>query len=100
MVTATAPHTTSAMRILEDDLMSDNSPLRGSGVTARPTSVAPMESGLHRGVNRLDPRRETIDRWSAALARGDDAEVDRLVRQSRIDRVWVAASGQLGTMLG
>lgn len=100
MVTATAPHTTSAVRIPENDLMSDNSPLRGSGVAARATSVAPMESGLDRGVNRLDPRRDTIDRWSAALARGDDAEVDRLVRQSRIDRVWVAASGQLGTMLG
>jgi hypothetical protein len=52
------------------------------------------------GDDRLDSQRDTIDRWSAALARGDDAEVRRLVSQSRSDRMWVAASGQLGTMLG
>ena len=59
-----------------------------------------MESSLDRAVDRPDTRRETIDLWSAALARGDDAEVDRLVRQSHVDRCWIAASGQLGTMLG
>lgn len=42
-------------------------------------------------------RRNILDRWSAALARGDDAEVDRLVQQSRTDRVRVAAE-QLGTI--
>jgi hypothetical protein len=51
-------------------------------------------------VELVDARRDTIDRWSAAFARGDDDEVARLVRQSRTDHVWVAASGQLGPMLG
>jgi chromosome condensin MukBEF MukE localization factor len=40
-----------------------------------------------------------IDRWGAALQQGDDEEVDRLVRQSRADRVEAAMSGQLGTMV-
>ena len=55
--------------------------------------------GLDRGGVRVDPRHDTIGRWSAALARGDEAEVDRLVRQSRIDRAWVATSGQIGAMV-
>ena len=59
-----------------------------------------MASGLDREVDQLDPRRDAIDRWGAALARGDGIEVDRLVRQSRVARIWVAASGQLGEMLG
>lgn len=80
--------------------MSVHSTLLGSGVTARAVPLAPMESGLDRGAGPLDTRRDTIDRWSAAFARGDDAEVDRLVRQSRIDRAWVVASGELGAMLG
>jgi hypothetical protein len=59
-----------------------------------------LETGLDRCVDRLNSRRDTLDHWSAALARGDDAAVERLVQQSRIDRIWVAASGQLGPMLG
>jgi hypothetical protein len=59
-----------------------------------------MESGLDRCVDRLNHRRDTIDHWTTALASGDAAAVERLVRQSRIDRIWVAASGQLGEMLG
>jgi hypothetical protein len=51
-------------------------------------------------VELVDVRRDTIDRWSAAFARGDTDEVARLVRQSRTDHVWLAASGQLGPMLG
>jgi len=47
-----------------------------------------------------DPRRQNLAHWGAALERGDQAEVDRLVRQSRLDHSWIAASGQLGTMLG
>ncbi len=50
--------------------------------------------------DRRTPRRVAIDRWSEALARGDDIEADRLVRQSRIDRVGIAATGQLGVMVG
>jgi hypothetical protein len=49
---------------------------------------------------RSDSQRDTIDLWTAALVCGDDAAVRRLVRQSRDDRMWAAASGQLGTMLG
>lgn len=79
--------------------MSDSTTLHDSGVTARTVSVAPIQSGPDLGVGRADPRRATLDRWSAALARGDDAEVDRLVRQSRMDRAWVAASGQIGAMV-
>jgi hypothetical protein len=42
---------------------------------------------------RLDLRRSTIDRWSDALVRGDGAEVERLVRQGRIDRgQWSAVA--------
>ena len=41
-----------------------------------------------------------IDRWGAALGLGDDVEVERLVCQSRADRVDAATSGLLGTMLG
>ncbi len=63
-------------------------------------SMFTMESGFDHGVDLLDRRRETIGHWTAALARGDDAAVERLVRQSRIDRIWVGVSGQLGTMLG
>lgn len=88
MVAAHAPHTTSVLRILEDHHPSSSSPLRGSGVTARDRT------------DRLDRRRDIIDHWSEALARGDDAAVERLVRQSRIDRSWVAASGQFGALLG
>ena len=80
--------------------MSDTSPLRGSGMNAGAMSVASMELAVDRVVAPLDSRRDTLNRWSAALARGDRAEVDRLVTQSRIDRAWVAASGRLGAMLG
>jgi hypothetical protein len=65
---------------------------------------APMETYLgrcaQRSAERLDSHRQAIDQWSTALARGDHAEVDRLVRQSRLDRGWAAASGRLGAMLG
>jgi hypothetical protein len=44
--------------------------------------------------------RDAIHHWGEALARGDGAGVERWVRQSRIDIVWLAASGQLGAMLG
>ena len=100
MVTVTGPHTTSALPIIEDEHLNDNSLPRGGGVRAGATPLAPTESGLDRGVNRIDPRRGTIDRWTAALARGNDVEVDRLVRLSRIARVGVAASSQLAVMLG
>ena len=93
MVTATGPHTTSALPIIEDEHLNDNSLPRGRGVRARATPLAPTESGLDRGVNRIAPRRGTIDRWTEALARRNDVEVDRLVRLSRIARVGVAASG-------
>ena len=47
-----------------------------------------------------DPRLDVIDRWRVALSQHDDDEVDRLVRQSRADRVEGATSGRLGLMLG
>jgi hypothetical protein len=51
-------------------------------------------------MNAADPdRRNALDCWGAALARGDVAEVDRLVRQSRIDRLHVG-SERLGTLSG
>ena len=59
-----------------------------------------MQAGLDFGRGGVDPRCNTVELWSAALARRDGAEVDRLVRQSRVDRICAAASGQLGTMLG
>jgi hypothetical protein len=68
----------------------------GPGPHAAPTASS-AELNL---VDRPDPRRAALDHWGAALARGDHAEVERLVRQSRIDREWTAASGQLGSMLG
>jgi hypothetical protein len=46
-----------------------------------------------------DPK-VTIDQWGFALDHHDDAEVERLVSQSRADRADEAASGRLGTMLG
>ena len=96
MATVAASQMASALENLRGLRPNGETPLLGSGVTERATSPAPMNSGL----DQLDPRRDTIDRWSAALARGDDAEVDRLVRRSRMDRVLTAATGQLGTMLG
>jgi hypothetical protein len=59
-----------------------------------------MLSSITDEGHRIGSQRDTLDLWIAAFARGDDAEVRRLVRQSRSDRIWVAASGQLGTMLG
>ena len=51
-------------------------------------SQMPIDPGP--GASRL-ARRETIDYWSAVLARRDVAEVDRIVRQSRIDRGGVSS---------
>ncbi len=61
--------------------------------------AAPDQPHDHPQAHR-DPRRQNLAQWEAALERGDHAEVDRLVRQSRLDRSWIAASGQLGMMLG
>ena len=57
-------------------------------------------SMLRDGGSLPHARRDSIDAWCAAVACRDDAEVERLVRQSRVDRIWDAASGQLGTMVG
>lgn len=76
MVTATAPYSAPPFGILMGDHL----------------------GGI--GGDRLDVPPRPIDLWIAALARGDDAEVDRLVRQSRVDRLWAAAYGQLGVTVG
>jgi hypothetical protein len=78
--------------------MSADAPF-GDDATARtardmghePRSLAPSS-------DRPRPRRDIINRWSAALARRDDDEVDRLVQQSRIDRAWFLASEQLARL--
>lgn len=75
--------------------MSGNSPLHDFDGTACAPSPVPAGSILARP---LDPRRDTLDRWSAALARRDDAEVNRLVRQSRTDPMRLLASEQVGAM--
>ncbi len=69
-----------------------------AAVTPPPASsgAEPDELGPESG----DSRRTSIEGWSAALASGDGAEVTRLVRQSRVDRVKAAATGKLGAMLG
>jgi hypothetical protein len=64
------------------------------------TSAPTVEACLGRLPLPLDPRLDAIDRWGAALAEHDDVEVDRLVRQSRADRVEGATAGRFGTMLG
>jgi hypothetical protein len=48
----------------------------------------------------LPEAKDTLTQWGVALEQGDEDEVARLVRQSRADRLVVATSGQLGTMLG
>ncbi|MBI4935185.1 MAG: hypothetical protein HY828_14985 [Actinobacteria bacterium] len=48
----------------------------------------------------LPETKDTLARWRAALAQGDEDEVARLVRLSRADRNEIATSGQLGAMLG
>ena len=47
-----------------------------------------------------DPHASAIIRWTAALTRHDDVEVERLVRQSRADRVDGVADRLLGTPPG
>jgi hypothetical protein len=66
------------------------------------TATDPFATSAQRllGDARHDARRATLEQWGVALALGDDATVERVVRQSRTDRIWLAASGQLGTMLG
>jgi hypothetical protein len=66
-----------------------------TATAALATSVPPLAANT-----RLESRSDTLEHWGAALARGDEAAVDRVVRQSRADRIWLAASGQLGPMLG
>jgi hypothetical protein len=63
-------------------------------------SGKPVAADLGRRTVPVDPRLDAIDRWGAALAEHDDVEVDRLVRQSRADRVEGATAGRFGTMLG
>jgi hypothetical protein len=41
-----------------------------------------------------------MDLWGAAFDHGDAAEVERLVRQSRAERLVEANAGLLGQMLG
>jgi hypothetical protein len=73
--------------------------LRDGVTMSRP--VAAIAGQLLDGGGSLPhARRDTIDAWCAAVACRDDAEVERLVRQSRVDRMWDAASGQLGMMVG
>lgn len=64
------------------------------------TSPPTVDAGLGRRTVPVDPRLDAIDRWGAALAQHDDVEVDRLVRQSRADRVEGATAGRFGRMLG
>ncbi len=47
-------------------------------------------------TNRL----AALDNWCAAFNRGDDAEVERLVRQWRADRKDLMASGAVGALVG
>lgn len=84
----------------DDDYLTCDLPIRDSGSAARAESAEPAESGLDRRLERGDPRRHVIDAWRAALDRGDDVEVDRLVRQSRIDRRRSTASNPLAALLG
>lgn len=44
-------------------------------------------------------RRDAIDSWGAALARGDDDEIERLVRRSRSARVEKRRIGRLGLIV-
>lgn len=55
---------------------------------------------LDRAADRLVRRRIVLDHWGAALARGDAAEVNRLVLQSRSDRVRPGTIAPLGALLG
>jgi hypothetical protein len=73
---------------------------RGAIGSPRATSAVPVERGLDQGAWSRAARSGALHRWRAALARGDGAEVERLVQQSHADRVAIAASGQLGAMLG
>lgn len=100
MATAPTRRTTSVRHALSDDYPSCVLPFRASGLPALEASEAPTGAGRDPRVERVDLQRELFENWRAALARGDDAEVDRLVRQSRIERVWAAASGPLDAMLG
>jgi hypothetical protein len=78
-------------------MASDTDP---GSLRALPDSFSRLDPPVEHAGEVVDVRRDTIDRWSAAFARGDADEVARLVRQSRTDHVWLAASGQLGPMLG
>jgi hypothetical protein len=80
---------------MSGDLIMGGDPPRRDDDPSGARSMDPMASALDGRVVRLDPRRDAIDRWSAALVRGDDDEVDRLVQQSRSGRT-VVASGKLG----
>ncbi len=71
---------------------------RGPFDDAAPTSA--VELGLERAGMGHDARRDAVDRWRVALAEHDDDEVERLVQQSRADRVEGATSGRLGAWLG
>lgn len=73
--------------------------MRIPAVSVQASSASTVELGLEPPV-RSDPRHDAIDRWGVALTEHDDVEVDRLVRQSRADRVEGATSGRLGPMLG
>jgi hypothetical protein len=64
------------------------------------TSLPTVEAGLRGRTVPIDPRLDAIDRWGAALAQHDDAEVDRLVRKSRAARVEDATAGRFGIVLG
>jgi hypothetical protein len=63
----------------------------------RRCNVSESPIGPHTAI---EARRAVIDHWSEALDHGDDVEVERLVCQSRSDRVDAATSGLLGLVLG
>jgi len=71
--------------------------MRIPALSIEASSASTFELGLQLPV-RPDPRHDAIDRWGVALAEHDDVEVDRLVRQSRADRVEGATFGRLGPM--
>lgn len=47
-----------------------------------------------------DANASAIDRWAAAMTRHDDIEIERLVQQSRADRVDGVADRLLGSLPG
>jgi hypothetical protein len=68
--------------------------------TTLPIGVASAARCSECGGPVADPQASAINRWAAALTRHDDVEVERLVQQSRADRVDGVADRLLGSLPG